>query len=143
MKAHISVTDKSGTVFEGDVDLSPAGVPQPPRIRTRVTAKAGGASKPVQVELDFAKPERAFVKQYSKGLSGTRKFVLVLAYLAKGVVGKEILLTDIVRHWNRMTARLGAFNNNFTNGAKENAWADTKKKGVYVLCSAWREAFEE
>jgi hypothetical protein len=99
------------------------------------------ALKDVAIKLDFTKPERAFVKQYAKGLSGSRKFVLVLAYLAKGVVGKEILFSDVVGHWKKMTARLGAFNGYFTNDAKENAWVDTKKKGVYVLCSSWKDAF--
>ena len=42
-----------------------------------------------------------------------------------------------------MTKRLGTFNSFFTNDAKENGWVDTKKKGIYILTPAWKEALTD
>jgi len=141
MRIHITLTDDEGAVFEGDVNLAPVGAAR----TARKHAKAAPNPKTLlemPLKLDFTKPERAFVKTHAKGLSGQGKFVLVLAYVAKGTVGKEIQLADVVGRWNKMTSLLGIFNLSYTNRAKENGWVDTKKKGLYVLTSTWKEALE-
>jgi hypothetical protein len=95
-------------------------------------------------DVDFSTPLRAFIKKYSGGMNGARKFTLVLAYLAKGSLEKEILLTDIERHWNRMTSKtlLGMkFNRFYTAQAKENDWADVAKQGTYHLRPNWKSIF--
>lgn len=83
------------------------------------------------------------MKAYAKGLSGTRKFALLVAYAAKGQVGKEVELNDVHKRWNKMTGLLGGkFNGFFSNTAKDDGWVDTRKKGIYVLTSSWKEALE-
>ncbi len=94
--------------------------------------------------VDFSTPLRAFIKRYSGGMSGAKKFTLVLAYLAKGDLEKEILLTDIEKHWNRMTSKtlLGMkFNRFYTAQAKENDWVDVAKQGSYHLRPNWKSIF--
>jgi CHASE2 domain-containing sensor protein len=93
-------------------------------------------------DLDFEVHERAFIKAHARELSGSKKFVLLLAYLAKGQAGKEVQLKDIENHWNKMTAPNlldGNFNRFYTNSAKENGWVNTKKQGVYILRPQWRD----
>lgn len=95
-------------------------------------------------DIDFSKPLRAFIKEYSDGMNGAKKFTLVLAYLAKGNLEKEILLTDIEKHWNRMTSKtlLGMkFNRFYTAQAKENDWVDVVKQGSYHLRPNWKSIF--
>jgi hypothetical protein len=143
MRVHISLTDDSGTEFEGDADLALAGAPGTSRRRAKAATTMKVAPKAASAKLDFTKSERAFVKTHAKGLSGARKFVLLLAYLTKGVANKEVPLNDVRKQWGRMTKRLGTFNSFFTNEAKENGWVDTKKKGIYILTPAWKEALTD
>jgi hypothetical protein len=96
-------------------------------------------------DLDFDAPERAFVKSHARNLSGPKKFVLLLAYFAKGKTGHGVALKDIERRWNRMTASNlldGQFNRFYSNAAKENGWVDTKKPGAYFLRKSWRDIFK-
>ena len=143
MKAHITITNDDGTVLEGDVALALVGAGRASRKLGNSPAKVRTVSNPTSAKLDFGKSERAFIKAYAKGLSGTRKFVLLIAYTAKGQVGKEVELNDVSKRWNKMTALLGGkFNRFFSNTAKDDGWVDTRKKGIYVLTSSWKEALE-
>jgi hypothetical protein len=97
---------------------------------------------PTHRDLDFEVHERVFIKRHARQLSGPEKFVLLLAYLAKGQAGKEVQLKDIENHWNKMTAPNlldGNFNRFYTSCAKENGWVNTKKQGVYILRPQWRD----
>lgn len=101
-------------------------------------------SKPI--DIDFGKPLRPFVKQYAKGLSGPRKFVLLLSRLAKGDVKKEVRIEEIKKHWNKMKAKslLGLdFNSFYPTRAGENDWVEAKKKGIYSLRPSWRDIFKD
>lgn len=73
-------------------------------------------SKGIPKALDFHLPERAFVRAHARHLSGPQKFVLLLAYLAKGKVSVDVRLRDVEKHWNRMTspALLGGDSIGFT-----------------------------
>jgi hypothetical protein len=143
MKAHITITNDDGTVLEGDVALVLGGAGRVSRKVGNTRAKVRTVSNPTSAKLDFGKSERAFIKAYAKGLSGTRKFVLLVAYTAKGQVGKEVELNDVSKRWNKMTALLGGkFNRFFSNTAKDDGWVDTRKKGTYVLTSSWKDALE-
>jgi len=93
-------------------------------------------------DIDFTKPIRPFIKLYSKGMSGPKKFSLLLAYLVKGDTKKEVSLEEIEKQWNRMTSPslLGMEFNRFYSGqAKDNDWVDSKKTGVYYLRPSWKE----
>lgn len=101
-------------------------------------------------EVDFDMNERAFIKKYSKGLSGPRKFVLILAYLVKGKIGEEKPIVEIKKHWNKMTAlfktrrgETGKFNTYYSTTAKDNNWVDSKKYGFWHLISNWTEIFSK
>ena len=143
MKAHITLTDQNGTVFEGEAELVQVGRSQNTK-RASSSPKRTTSVDPVP-QLDFTKPERAFIKTYARRLNGQKKFVLLLAYLAKGALKKEVQLKKLEKHWNRMKASnlLGLkFNTFYSNTAKDDGWVDTPKKGVYVLCKSWKEVLE-
>lgn len=136
MRVKVTLTDGDGTVYEGEVELSPV---VPVVERNNSPSRRAKASTNA---LSFSMNERAFVKKYARSLSGPKKFVLMMAYLVQGQVGKEIELREIEKHWSRMTASnlLGmAFNRFYSTSAKEDGWVDTKKKGFYFLCSTWQE----
>ena len=97
------------------------------------------------IDIDFGKPLRPFVKQYAKGLSGPKKFVLLLSRLAGGDVKKEVGIEEVKKHWNKMKAKslLGLdFNTFYPTRAGENDWVETKKKGIYNLRPSWKDIFK-
>lgn len=91
-------------------------------------------------DIDFSINERAFVKRYTTDKSGPKKFTLLLAYLAKGEVDKNIELSEIKKHWRKMTSKalLGKFNMFYPNDAKTRGWIDSKEYGNYNLTSEWK-----
>lgn len=96
--------------------------------------------------IDFSMPIRPFVKKYSKEMSGPKKFTLLLAFLSKGEVSKQIELKEIKKCWNKMTSKslLGMkFNLFYSGNAKENDWVNTEKSGSYHLRPSWKEIFNE
>jgi hypothetical protein len=138
MKLHVRVTDENGSAYEGHIELV-----DEKRIKSRAPRPRRPVEKePPTQEIDFSLPERAFIKTHSKGLSGQKKFVLLLAYLVEGKIGAEVLLSDIQSHWNKMTSHLGEFNRAHSLRAKDSGWVDTKRKGAYFLCQRWKEAIE-
>jgi hypothetical protein len=93
---------------------------------------------------DLSIPMRAFVKRYSEGMNGAKKFTLLVAYLTKGDPTKGVSLSEILKHWSKMTAKglLGMkFNPLYTSQAKENDWTHTEKAGMYHLRPAWKDIF--
>lgn len=102
-------------------------------------------SKSIPKALDFHLPERAFVRAHARHLSGPQKFVLLLAYLAKGKVSVDLRLRDVEKHWNRMTSPAllgGGFNRFYSSAARERGWVDTKKGGIYFLRPTWTEVLK-
>ncbi|MGH9862186.1 MAG: hypothetical protein ACRD35_02050 [Candidatus Acidiferrales bacterium] len=96
---------------------------------------------PLHVEFD--KPLRPFMKSDAKGLSGPKKFALLLSRLTKGDLKKEVALKEIERDWNRMTSLLEMkFNRFFPAQAKDNDWVESKKKGFYNLRPDWKNILE-
>ncbi|MFH1066528.1 MAG: hypothetical protein V1746_01300 [bacterium] len=96
--------------------------------------------------LDFSMPIRAFVKRHGIDMSGSKKFTLLVAYLAKGDLKKTVPLVEIHKQWNKMTAKglLGMeFNRFHSSPAKENDWVNTEKSGSYNLRPSWKAIFDE
>lgn len=97
--------------------------------------------------VDFGLNQRAFLKRYANKLSGgPKKFVAVLAYLAKGDSNKDVPLSEIEQLWNRSSSKglLGMkFNRFFPTTARENGWVDSKKRGFYRLESSWKNIFAD
>jgi glucose-6-phosphate 1-dehydrogenase len=99
-------------------------------------------------KINFDMSERAFIRKYRKEMSGPKKFVLLLSYLVKGEVGKEISVDEVERHWNKLKSVLKAkkkekmeFNSYYANEAKNNNWVDSKKFGFYFLTREWINIF--
>jgi hypothetical protein len=90
-------------------------------------------------DIDFSVPIRPFRKEFA-GLSGGRKFTLLLAWLVKGDLKKEIALAAIISEWDNMSGMLNAkFNRKFSSDAREADWVTTVKDGIYVLRPNWAE----
>jgi hypothetical protein len=116
-----------------------AGETDPPLPHRHVTA-VGEQRQAV----DFNKPIRPFMKSCSKNLSGSKKFVLLVAWLAKGDSKKQIALSEIKKQWSKMTAILEMdFNLFFTGDAKDRDWVETKSKGLYNLRPAWSDVLKK
>jgi hypothetical protein len=114
------------------------------RLEKVVFGKSGfglkkGSGITTSVEINFSLNERAFVKRYTAGKSGPKKFTLLLAYLAKGKVGENISLSDIKKHWNKMKSILGEFNMFYPNDAKTRGWVDVDGHGIYKLTEEWEQ----
>jgi len=117
--------------------------------KTDISEKKIQQSKYFSGEIDFDMNERAFIKKYGKGMSGPKKFVLILAYLVKGEVGKEKSIKEIRKHWSKMTSLLknrrgekGEFNTYYSTTAKDNNWVDSKKYGFWFLTEDWKKIFK-
>lgn len=83
------------------------------------------------------------MKAHAKGLSGPKKFALLLGWFAKGDLKKEVAHSEIEAQWNRMTSLLEMkFNRFFPAQAKDNDWVESKKKGLYNLRPGWRDALK-
>jgi hypothetical protein len=92
-------------------------------------------------DIDFLLNERAFVNRYATDKSGPKKFTLLLAYLVKGKNDKNMELSEVKKHWNKMSAKnlLGKFNMFYPNEAKTRGWVDSKKHGSYCLTNEWKK----
>lgn len=102
--------------------------------------KSSSKIYPLKTDIDFSINERAFVKRYATDKSGPKKFTLLLAYLAKGEIDKNIELSEIKKHWGKMTSKalLGNFNMFYPNDAKTRGWIDSKEYGSYNLTNEWK-----
>lgn len=90
-------------------------------------------------ELDFTLNERTFVSRYVSDKGGPKRFALLLAYVTKGEIGKEVNVNDIITIWSRMSKKdlLGPYNRFYPNEAKTKGWVDSKKTGMYQLTKEW------
>ena len=99
--------------------------------------------KPTPTNIDFSVPTRAFIKKYSGGMNGAKKFTLVVALLSKGNTSNKVRLADIETCWNKTTALLGTkFNRLYSSEAKNNDWVNTEKTGSYYLRPDWKQIFQ-
>ena len=98
------------------------------------------STRQIPQKLDFNVPVRPFIRKYAKGMSGPKKFTLLLARLVGGDPKKEISLAQIETNWNKMTSAhlLGMkFNRFYPGQAKDRDWVDSKRKGFYNLRPSW------
>jgi len=142
----IQLIEQATKLLNQALDLAKKGEPSP------APKKKGGRAKTASIkpkvnhkELDFTTPIRAFVKKFSPGMNGAKKFTLLVAYLTEGDASNRIALSDVEKRWNTMTADglLGMkFNRKYSAEARENDWVNTEKSGLYYLRPAWKEIFE-
>ena len=89
--------------------------------------------------IDFGIPVRPFMKRYSKGMSGQKKFTLLLARLTQGDLKRQIPLADLRKQWGRIKGILGMeFNTFYSTTAGDNGWVECRRAGLYNLRSTWR-----
>jgi len=115
-------------------------------LEKEITSKNTSNKKTVskKQEIDFKLNSRAFMNRYGKSMNGQKRFTLLLAYIAKGEIGKEVLLAEIQSVWNTMSAIMGGkFNYKYPTTAKTFGWVDSKKKAFYCLGASWNEIFDE
>jgi len=107
---------------------------------SRVGENIRTAKKITSSDIDFSLNERTFVKRYAINKSGPKRFTLLLAYFSKGEVNKNIELSEIKKHWNKMAAKtlLGKFNMFYPNDAKTRGWINSKEYGSYNLTNEWK-----
>ena len=109
-----------------------------------ISAEGTYKSSVEKPELDFSLNIRAFAKKFAADKGGPGKFVLLLAYIVRGEIGKDAELADIRRKWKSMSSKrlLGEFNSFYSNEAKTQGWVDSRKRGIYCLADNWKEAYE-
>ena len=132
-------------LLQASIELARAGKSSRRTLRKRRTHSETN-KKNAKDRVELSMPIRPFIKKYAVGLSGPKKFTLVLAHLAGGDPSKKVALEDIQRCWNRMTAKvlLGVkFNRFYSATAKDNDWVNTEKSGLYHLRPSWTNIFHE
>ena len=125
----------------GDAISLAAQLRAPARRLVKPDAQPGGEDTLVS----FSMNERAFVKRYARDVvGGARKFVLLMAFLAKGDAKKDVAVSDLERLWNRTSSQslIGMkFNRKFPTIAKEQGWVNSRKRGFYNLEQSWKDVF--
>jgi hypothetical protein len=136
MRISITLTDDRGQTFEGEVDLTPATKPR----RAATRAKPAPAT---DARLDFGLPRRAFLKKYATG-GGPAKFVVLLAHLTGGKTGLEVARDAVEKAWAQNKGVLGGdYQTMYPTRAREKSWADSPKRGIFVLRPEWRGALRK
>jgi hypothetical protein len=77
-------------------------------------------------------------------MNGPQKFVLLVAYLARGKPRERVSLAEIERTWNGMTGNdhFGMkFNVIYALPARKNGWVSRENARTYKLRPEWREIF--
>ena len=102
------------------------------------------SAKTKNSKLDFSINIRAFVRKFIADKSGSKKFVLLLAYLTKGEIGKNVALGNVRKEWDKMSGKklLGKFNRFYPNEAKTRGWVNSKEYGTYCLADTWQESYK-
>ena len=142
MNFKFSVFDHNGVEYRCEGVLTPVTQGDTrPATGAEVVNIAPSALEPV---VDFTLNERAFAKRYGADLDGSRIFVLLVAYLAKGDRERTVSLVDVEKLWNSMTSIFDtAFNRNYTCRAKENDWIKANGKASYSLRPDWQSIFRK
>lgn len=119
------------------------------RLRNLEGARAAGspaeeASGATGVSPGEFHNSRAYLKKHAKGLSGAKKFVLVVACLAKGVAGEKISSGAVTDLWGSLTGVLGKYNGAYATRATETGWVNSPpRKQGYSLGNNWRQVLSD
>ncbi len=140
MKGEVQIVMEDGTIFRGVVNVvadRTDGVSASP--------PTDGASSGLSGEnalLDFSLPLRPFMNKYSTGMSGSKKFALLVAHFAKGELDVPVERASVADAWSKMTGLLnGKFNPAHENRAKDSGWVYVPAFGKVALLRNWKEIF--
>lgn len=96
-----------------------------------------------EAEIDFSMQSRAFFKKYAKGFSGTKVFVLMVAYFMNQQKSDMAPLADIQKEWSKMKGIIKyKYSSAYTVRAKESDWIDSPKSSFYSLRPNWKDIFK-
>jgi hypothetical protein len=93
--------------------------------------------------LDYNLDAASFAEKYAYKLNGPRRFLLMLAYFAKGRANTPVPVLSVRDEWRKLSGKnqLGSFNGLYSNKAKKLGGADSLKRGVYILTDNWQNCF--
>ncbi|MFA6554339.1 MAG: hypothetical protein WCS89_02410 [Candidatus Paceibacterota bacterium] len=92
--------------------------------------------------VDFSMQSRAFFKKYAKGMSGTKVFVLMIAYFVNKNKVDTVSYSDIQKEWSKMTVIIKHKpSTTFAVRAKESDWISSPKNSLYSLRPTWKDIF--
>jgi hypothetical protein len=132
MRVNVVVVDEQGQTYSGEANLR--------AVDSAETAMSSHAiTRGNSASVDFGLQVRHFMKLFSVKMSGPKRFVLLLAYMAHGATGTPIQVSELQKLWNTMVGMLGGFNTAYPTRAKDNGWVDATKPGTYVLLPGWEE----
>ncbi|MDP9039291.1 MAG: hypothetical protein M3O02_08465 [Acidobacteriota bacterium] len=141
MNGSISIILEDGTTLTGTVRLNAESSATSPPAKSGAKSPIFHPSSDPSAELDFSLPVRPFINQYSDGLSGSKKFALLVAYFAKGELDVPVDRTEVVDTWNKMTGLLGGrFNGAHESRAKDAGWVYVPDTGKIALLKKWQQA---
>ena len=140
MKAFIRIVDDSGAEYEGVAEFNIVGKVKGPDAPSPKAVSVASAKKP----LDYTLNPRAFMKNYGGGASGSQKFTLLAARLAKGDQGADVEGKLLTAEWNRMKQIMGGpYNGAYATRSKDQGWIDSPSKGHFKLGVNWKDAIPE
>lgn len=135
MRGELILTLDDGSVHHGVVEFHQA------KHSGRRSQAAQAAPAEPSVDLDFTLPVRPFMNECADGLSGSKKFALLVAHFAKGEVDVAVDRTEVVDAWNKMTGLLGGkFNGAHESRAKDSGYIYVPAVGKLALLKKWRQA---
>lgn len=138
MKATIVIEDDHGRTYRAEVVLVPEGAAP-----TAKHPPVPEAPEALHRHIDYSLAPRPFMKRYGAGLSGPKRFALLVAHFAKGKPEEAVTMKEIERAWSKMTSLIGAFNRAHSIRAKDEGWVDSPEYGMYSLRNSWTEIFEQ
>lgn len=123
--------------------LSLLGVEESTSDDVQVRPVTATATDGAEIDIDFSMQSRAFFKKYAKGLSGTKLFVLMVAYFANQQGSEVVALSDVQKEWSKMMGIVKyKFATTFAMRAKENNWLNSPKNSFYSLRPNWKDIFK-
>ena len=123
--------------------LSLLGVEKKAFIHVRSVTEPVKNADTAEVEIDFSMQSRAFFKKYAKGFSGTKVFVLMVAYFMNQQKSDMAPLADIQKEWSKIKGIIKyKYSSAYTVRAKESDWVDSPKSSFYSLRPNWKNIFK-
>lgn len=140
MRATVVVTAEDGSVWSGEVELSP-GKGRKSAARRAPQAAASAETRGAPSASDLKLPARAFFSKFASKTTAAGKFALVVAQIAQGAVAKDVDVSDVEKVWNQNSGVLGGpYQTVYGTRSKEKGWVNSTKRGVFVLMDGWQHA---
>jgi len=142
MRVQITVTDSHGKTYSGQMELTTVATSSRRRTTKHSTAPVPvPKSQDIEVTLGI----RPFLKRHvTAKTSGPKKFVILLAWMAKASTSKEVKLDDLAQQWAAVKGPIrGTYQRVYATRAKDAIWADTPRPGVFKLLPNWKAAFTD